>query len=163
MGTRQAAGRVFDGKCSRACLIWRSVSLCRTLRVDQGKHTMGWLLKSLPAVAAVLFVSVSSATPALAEFTAITSRSQFEQVISGRELRRFGIRLTVTTQGDIVGRAFGNDVTGAWTWQDGFFCRDLFWADDDLGYNCQLVELNGDTLRFTTDRGAGIYADLTLR
>ena len=29
--------------------------------------------------------------------------------------------------------------------------------------NCQLVQVNGETLRFTTDQGQGIYADLTLR
>ena len=62
-----------------------------------------------------------------------------------------------------MGRAFGAPVTGAWTWQGGYFCRDLFWNGDDLGYNCQLVEENGDTLRFTSDQGSGMSADLNLQ
>ncbi len=92
----------------------------------------------------------------------MSSRAQFEQLIDGRELRRFGIRLTVTSDGQIVGRAFGGDVVGAWNWENGYFCRDLFYQGDDLGFNCQLVQVRGDTLRFTTDRGQGIYADLRL-
>lgn len=118
---------------------------------------------TLPAVVAAIVLSVAGAVPAAAEFTAVTSRSAFEQLVDGRELRRFGITLTVTSEGQITGRAFGGNVTGAWTWNDGYFCRDLFYRNDDLGYNCQLVQVSGDTLRFTTDRGAGIYADLNLR
>ena len=123
---------------------------------------MSGVFRFLPVGAAALVMSFASAVPAMADFDVVTSRSQFEQLVDGRELRRFGIRLTVTSQGDIIGRAFGSDVTGAWTWQDGFFCRDLFFGGDDLGYNCQLVQVDGSTLRFTTDRGAGIYADLNL-
>jgi hypothetical protein len=121
------------------------------------------LIRGLPLVAASFVTAFATAKPALAEFSVVTSRAEFEQLVTGRELRRFGIRVTVTPQGQIVGRAFGGDVTGQWTWQDGYFCRDLYYVEDDLGYNCQLVQVNGETLRFTTDRGAGIYADLTLR
>lgn len=117
----------------------------------------------LPVVLAASFISFGTTKPALAEFSVVTSRAEFENLVSGRELRRFGIRVTVTPQGEIVGRAFGGDVTGQWTWQDGYFCRDLYYVGDDLGYNCQLVQVQGETLRFTTDRGHGIYADLTLR
>jgi hypothetical protein len=117
----------------------------------------------LPAFAVGFSLFCASALPAMAEFAAVTTRAEFERLVTGRELRRFGIRLTVTPTGSIIGRAFGGDVTGDWTWQDGYFCRDLFYQGDDLGYNCQLVQRNGDTLRFTTDRGAGIYADLNLR
>ena len=95
-------------------------------------------------------------------FNVVDSADRFVSLVTGRELRRLGIRLTVTPEGQITGRAFGSPVTGAWTWDGGYFCRDLNWGGDDLGYNCQLVEENGNTLRFTTDRGAGIFADLTL-
>ncbi len=102
--------------------------------------------------------------PALAEgFQVVASDDRFVSLVAGRELRRLGIRLTVSPEGRIEGRAFGAPVTGEWTWQGGYFCRDLFWNDTDLGYNCQLVQESGDTLRFTSDQGAGMYADLTLR
>jgi len=111
-----------------------------------------------------LFATVcAGAASAAAQFDTVTSRAQFEELIAGRELRRFGIRLTVTPGGRIAGRAFGGDVTGAWDWTDGYFCRALRFRGNDLGFNCQRVEVRGDTLRFTTDRGTGIYADLRLR
>ena len=96
------------------------------------------------------------------EFRVVDSYTRFVALIEGRELRRLGIRLTVTPTGEIQGRAFGGPVTGQWRWENGYFCRDLFWNDTDLGYNCQLVQENGPTLRFTSDQGAGMFADLTL-
>lgn len=105
------------------------------------------------------------ATPRLAqaeEFRVVESDAQFVALVEGRELRRLGIRLTVTPTGEIQGRAFGGPVTGQWRWENGYFCRDLFWNDTDLGYNCQLVQENGTALRFTSDQGAGMFADLTL-
>ena len=96
------------------------------------------------------------------EFRVVDSDTRFVALIEGRELRRLGIRLTVTPTGEIQGRAFGGPVTGQWRLENGYFCRDLFWNDTDLGYNCQLVQENGPTLRFTSDQGAGMFADLTL-
>ena len=96
------------------------------------------------------------------EFRVVDSDTRFVALVEGRELRRLGIRLTVTPTGEIQGRAFGGPVTGQWRWENGYFCRDLFWNDTDLGYNCQLVQENGPTLRFTSDQGAGMFADLTL-
>ena len=42
------------------------------------------------------------------------------------------------------------------------FLPDLFYGERDLGPNCQEVQVNGETLRFTSDQGQGIHADLTL-
>jgi hypothetical protein len=117
-----------------------------------------------PAIAGALLTTMISTDVAGAEaFNVVPSRDTFVSLVQGRELRRFGIRLTVTPDGAIRGRAFGTDVTGQWDWNNGYFCRDLFFGEEDLGFNCQLVQINGETLRFTTDQGQGIYADLTLR
>ncbi len=117
-----------------------------------------------PALAAGLFATLFvSDTAASEQFTVVASRDTFVSLVSGRELRRFGITLTVTADGDIEGRAFGTPVTGEWAWDEGYFCRDLFWGDENLGFNCQLVQVNGERLRFTSDQGTGQFADLTLR
>ena len=119
--------------------------------------------RSAMAIGLALCV-IGAGKPSLAEgFQVVASDDRFVSLVAGRELRRLGIRLTVSPEGRIEGRAFGAPVTGQWTWQGGYFCRDLFWNDTDLGYNCQLVQESGDTLRFTSDQGAGMYADLTLR
>lgn len=96
-------------------------------------------------------------------FEHVDDRPSFVSLIDGRTLTRFGIKLSVTPDGRITGRAFGRDVTGAWQWRAGYFCRDLYWGSKDLGPNCQAVKVQGRTVRFISDRGTGEYADLTLR
>lgn len=119
--------------------------------------------KAFVFAASILMASGTANVAKSESFSVVSSREMFVSLVQGRELRRFGIRLTVTPDGAITGRAFGTQVTGQWDWDGGYFCRDLFFGSDDLGFNCQLVQVNGDTLRFTTDQGAGIYADLTLQ
>lgn len=104
------------------------------------------------------------ATPAAADgFKQIDSKSTFVSLMNGRELTRFGINLVVTPDGRIDGRAFGRDVKGAWRWQGGYFCRDLYWGQRDLGANCQMVKQQGRTIRFISDQGEGEFADLQLK
>lgn len=112
---------------------------------------------------ALAMVFAALAVPAAAEFEKIDRQDQFASMVSGKELTRFGIKLTVSPAGDIQGSAFGRSVRGSWQWQDGYFCRDLFWGTQEIGYNCQHVASDGATLRFTSDRGAGQSADLVLK
>lgn len=101
------------------------------------------------------------AQPAFAEeFERIEDERGFLSVVKDRELKRLGIRLKVTDDGRILGKAFGRPVSGAWRWDGGYFCRDLEVGGEQLDFNCQLVQVNGRTVRFTSDRGEGIYADL---
>lgn len=117
------------------------------------------MIRTLGFLAALTF-----AAPASAEvFAKISDRDSFVSAIKDRALTRFGIRLSVSPDGAITGRAFGRDVRGAWRWQAGYFCRDLFWGERDLGPNCQQVEIKGHTIRFTSDRGTGDFADLVLK
>lgn len=100
---------------------------------------------------------------AQAEFAPVSERARFVSLIEGRDLTRFGIRLAVTPDGRIRGRAFGRDVIGEWRWAEGYFCRDLYWGRMDLGANCQAVRAHRDTVRFISDKGTGQFADLYLR
>lgn len=120
------------------------------------RHWPGALAVSLA------FLSALAAQPAMADFARVEDRSQFLSLVDGRDLTRFGVSLQVTESGGITGRAFGRDVTGDWSWRDGFFCRDMAWGDREIGYNCQTVARDGATLRFTSDRGSGRSADLQL-
>lgn len=114
----------------------------------------------LRAITAALALCL--ATPALADFARVGDRDQFMSLVQGRDLTRMGITLNVDAS-QISGRAFGSPVSGAWTWRDGYFCRSLYWGGENLGDNCQAVDVNGNRIRFTSDRGAGMSAELTLR
>ena len=110
-----------------------------------------------------LFGLALSASVAQADLQVVQSKSEFVKLIDGKTLTRPLIKLQVSTGGTITGRGARWDVTGTWSWQDGFFCRDLIWGGDALPYNCQEVRANGDKIRFTSDRGTGNYADFRLR
>lgn len=114
-------------------------------------------------LATATLIAAILAGPSMAEsFRTIEDRGGFVNLVQDRELKRLGVRLKVTDDGRILGRAFGQNVTGEWRWDGGYFCRDLAWGGDPLDFNCQLVQIDGNTLRFTSDRGAGEHADLRL-
>jgi len=99
-------------------------------------------------------------------FSAITDRTEFLSTLAGRDLRlsTYGLTLTVTADGRIEGRAIGAPVTGNWSWQGGYFCREMQWGGTEIPYNCQLVESAApNRMRFTVDQGAGQSATFTLR
>jgi hypothetical protein len=103
------------------------------------------------------------ATPAAAELSKITSAEEFRSLVAGKTLTRPLVTLTVGPSGSISGRGAVWDVSGNWTWENGYFCRSLEWGGDDLGYTCMEVEASPDKIRFTADQGTGDSADFTLR
>ena len=112
---------------------------------------------------AMIVIAAFAATPALAEFAKVDDQSEFITLVQGKQLKRPFINLRVSADGDITGRGAAWPVGGNWTWQDGYFCRDLFWGGDALGYNCQEVQATGDRIRFTSDRGRGDSAEFRIR
>ena len=104
-----------------------------------------------------------ASSPALAEFSVVEDQSDFVEIVEGKALKRPFVKVELSAEGAISGYGATWPVTGAWTWEDGYFCRDLFWGGDPLGYNCQQVETAGDRIRFTSDRGAGPSAEFRLR
>jgi hypothetical protein len=106
------------------------------------------------------------ALPATAQnYTPVTDKAAFLAALGGKNLsnRLYGVNLTVSPNGTISGTGAGWDITGTWSWQNGYFCREMDWGGDPIPYNCQLVEIAGGDMRFTTDQGAGDSAAFTLR
>ena len=97
-------------------------------------------------IATAIILSCVLAAPAAAQnFVPVNDRSEFLDIVGGKQLqiRLYGLSLSVLPDGRISGEAVGRPVTGNWAWQDGYFCRDMDWGDRDIGYNCQLVEVAG--------------------
>lgn len=105
-----------------------------------------------------------AAGPVLADLVKVDDQQKFVQLVNGKTLTRPFVKLNVKPDGQIEGRGARWDVEGTWSWQNGFFCRDLFWGGDALGYNCQEVQASADgRIKFTSDRGAGDSAMFRLR
>ena len=110
----------------------------------------------------LLFVAVLSFAPGAvhAQWNKVDQKTELMGLIDGKTLRRMGIRLQVFDNGKIEGRAFGRDVTGEWSWQGGYFCRNLVWGKRPIAYNCQWVGAKGKSkMRFQSDKGTGMFAD----
>lgn len=103
------------------------------------------------------------ALPALADFAKVQNEAQFKQIVAGKTLTRPLVKLQVSPEGTISGKGLRWPVEGSWNWQNGYFCRDLYWGGSELGYNCQEVRVRGGKIRFTSDRGKGDFADFRLR
>ena len=102
------------------------------------------------------------ATPLAAEPQRIAERGAFLGLVEGRTLTRPLVRLRVTPDGGITGSGFGFDVSGDWSWEDGFFCRTLRWSGGGRDRNCQLVTAEEGRIRFTSDRGSGDSAGFAI-
>lgn len=109
-----------------------------------------------------LFVVLPASVQA---YERISDRATFVSTVGDKDLRigMYGLTLNVRDDGTISGRAAGWGITGSWSWQNGYFCRDMDWSGYPIEYNCQLVEVNGDRIRFTVDQGAGDDAVLRIR
>ncbi len=117
-------------------------------------------LRSLSCAAVVLMCFGSAAS---ADFQKVNDKSRFIDIIEGKTLTYPLVRLRVTEDGRIEGIGARWEITGDWTWRDGYFCRNLFWGGDEIGYNCQEVRVNDNRVRFTSDRGEGQSAVFRLR
>lgn len=121
----------------------------------------------LAAILTAILTAMTSAAPAAAElFVPVTEKTRFLDLIKDRELRigLYNLSLNVLPDGRIDGSALGWKITGSWSWNDGYFCREMDWSGKEIGFNCQLVEAAGsDRLRFTVDQGKGDSAVFRLR
>ncbi len=105
---------------------------------------------------------ITLALPAHAESGVVTSQTDFINLVNGKTLTRPLVRIEVRPDGSITGRGAAWDVTGTWNWQGSYFCRDLYWGGDPLGYNCQQVSIDGGSIQFTSDEGRGDSAAFRL-
>jgi len=113
-----------------------------------------------------LTLAISATAAAAQSYVPVKDQAVFLSLVEGKELRNFlyGVRLEVLPNGKIAGSAIGSDIDGSWSWQDGYFCREMRWGGDPIPYNCQLVEARGaEWLRFTVDRGRGNSASFRLQ
>ena len=130
--------------------------------IESVYYAGGVIMRRFCLAACIAFM-IGAGQAAADEFSIVNEEALFLSLVKDKKLTRFGISLNVFENGMIRGRAFGQPVKGQWRWQDGYFCRDLYYGKYGTGPNCQMVKTKGRTLRFISDQGAGAYADLRLR
>lgn len=111
-----------------------------------------------------LTIAATLAVPAFAndDFSTVSTKSEFLQIVNGKNLKFSGASIQLASNGTINGKAYGKTVSGTWQWKGNYFCRSIMWGSRDLGPNCEVVKIDGNTLRFITDHGKGKRADMSL-
>jgi hypothetical protein len=120
----------------------------------------------LKAYISAIVLASFTAQPVFGQtYSPVTDKGAFLQLLSDKNLtdRLYGINIAIAPNGTLSGSGAGWEITGTWSWIDGYFCREMNWGGDPIPYNCQLVELAGGDMRFTTDKGTGDSAAFTLR
>jgi len=105
----------------------------------------------------VIMLTIISSLPALADdFKRIKTPAEFNEMVVDKKLVWGGGTATVRANGKTdgtlkkQGKYYGN-----WVFQKGFYCRNLIIQKKETGTNCQLVEINGNKVRFTRNQGKG--------
>lgn len=92
-----------------------------------------------------------------------TEQEYLDQVVGIRQGRSDSDNWSISnTDGTLGGNFDGTDVTGTWTWENGFFCREGMLGDFEIEYDCQIIEINGNTMRGTTKQGSGPTVEVIL-
>ena len=97
-------------------------------------------------------------TPCLAaaEFKKVKKENQFRSQIVDQKLTDANGNWTIIkSDGTQSGKFNGKAYVGTWKWSGRYWCRNGKIGGKALGTNCQLVEIDGNTTRFTRDKGKG--------
>ena len=102
----------------------------------------GFAILSLVAGLSVHQVSAAD------EKTRIETEQEFREIAVGKKLVYNKGALTVHDDGTMTGTHSGKKVTGTWSWEDEYYCRSVKVGKKDIGHDCQIVELSGNSLTF---------------
>lgn len=95
------------------------------------------------------------AGPASAGFKWIKKEADFRQMIVGKKLVAESGWSIAHPDGRLVGKFKPGKLRGNWLWQGRYWCRNALVGGKELGTNCQKVEIDGNTMRLTRDKGKG--------
>ncbi|PRY22206.1 hypothetical protein CLV78_107130 [Aliiruegeria haliotis] len=88
-------------------------------------------------------------------WTRIKTRNAFVEAIGDKCLKGDGMEFILHSDGRISGMVEGRCLTGKWVWRDTCFCREARLNNDDLSTDCEIIEICGNRMRYTRNRGRG--------
>ena len=93
----------------------------------------------------------------------LTEQEYRDQVVDIRQGRADSDNWSISNSDGTLGGNFdGTDVTGTWTWENSFFCREGMLGDFVIEYDCQIVEINGNIMRAARNQGSGETVEVIL-
>ena len=88
-------------------------------------------------------------------WTRIETEAAFRAAFAGRAFAADGVAFLIHEDGRITGAVDGRPLNGRWWWEGAFLCRTARIDVEDLGTERELIERDGDRVRYTHDEGRG--------
>ena len=85
----------------------------------------------------------------------ITTEKEFRTIVAGKKLTSKAGYSINHKDGNITGNFRDRELTGTWTWEDGYFCRSVMLGNKDLPDDCQVITVSGDKVTYIRNRGEG--------
>lgn len=85
----------------------------------------------------------------------VETEEAFRQAFADKRLSLGDMTFTIHGNGRISGRIGDSRLTGAWYWQDRYFCRTAELDGEDLGLDCEIIETRGNQMRYIRHKGKG--------
>lgn len=117
-------------------------------------------MASVATAALVLYVSASS--DVASGERRITTEEEFRRVVVDRKHNASWGYTINRKDGSIRGFYKGKFVSGAWSWEGEYYCRDVMIDTRDLGHDCQVVTVSGNKIVYTRKKGSGKTATFEL-
>lgn len=85
----------------------------------------------------------------------LKSESEFRDQVVGHTLTMGDNSVVIQPGGTTEGTVSGQTFKANWMWQNGMYCRNAALGTTQLGTDCQVVSVSGDTVSFTGQSGKG--------
>lgn len=104
------------------------------------------------------------ATTAEAGFKQIRKEKDFAALVVGKTVAADNSTIVINADGTLSGKTTdGQRIIGAWKWGGRYWCRNVTVAKTNLGQDCQKMEIDGNKLRVTRDKGRGDVINAVLK
>ena len=114
-------------------------------------------------VAAAAFVlCVSASSDVASGERRITTEEEFRRVVVDRKHNASWGYTINRKDGTIRGFYKGKFVSGEWSWEGEYYCRDVMIDLKELGHDCQVVTVSGNRIVYTRKKGSGKTATFEL-
>jgi hypothetical protein len=122
-------------------------------------------MKNVFFAAALVAGAVIVGGPLAAEFSRVKSEEQFRTNLVGKKYHdKYGNWFRWNADGTMSGKLKSKKkFSGAWVWSKKFVCRNVRIAGEELGTDCQIIEVDGNSVRFTRKKGKGDSGVLTMK
>lgn len=113
--------------------------------------------------AMAMVLSVSAFSDVAAGEQRITTEEEFRRIAEDKEQHAGWGYVITRKDGSIRGFYKGKFVSGEWSWEGEYYCRNVMIDTRDLGHDCQVVTVSGNKLTYIRKKGAGQTSTFELR